>query len=125
MNFLPIILMLAFMIRKNPSSFYNILNSIDIESIAPILELFGIDKKIVEELSSTNFQNFINGNGSIKDFLPLIPIVLKYFNFNKNPSSQSFTDASKTDFTLNEELNPIKDIANENIMSTLGNYFSS
>ena len=123
MSFLPIILMLIFLMRKNPESFYGILNSLDLESIAPILELFGIDKKIVEELSSTNFLNFINGNGSIKDLLPLLPMFLKYFNFNKPPST--FTDNfDKNTYVLNEELNPIKDIACESITSTLGNYFS-
>ncbi len=120
MSFLPIILILLYMMRKNPN-LYNLLSSIDLESISPILELFNVDKKIVEELTSTNFQNFISGNGSFKDILPLLPILFKYFNKN-TPANSDLPSINYP--TLNEELNPIKDIASEKILSTLGNYFS-
>ena len=64
------------------------------------------------------------GNGSFKALLPLLPTLLKSFN-NFNNGKNYNSEETSSYYEEAQNLTPIKDIANEKIMSTLGNYFNT
>ena len=116
MSFLPIIIAIFFLIKNN-SSLPEILGNIDIDSIKNTLKELGIENDFLNGINSDTISRLLSGD--IKSLLPLLPSVLAMFN------KSSFTSSSEinTDFYKSEDLSPIKDIASEQILSTLGNYF--
>ena len=117
MSYLVIILVVVFLLSKNKSS--GILSQIDLDSILPLLSLFGIDEKITSLISSEEIKNLISGNGDIKSIMPLLLNILTSLK-----ATPTFKEEVKSEPIIqNEYLNPIKDIASEEIISTLGNYF--
>jgi hypothetical protein len=119
MSYLVIILAVMFFLSKNNQA-KGLLSQIDLDSILPMLSLFGIDEKVTNLISSNEIKNLLNGNGDIKSIMPIIFNILtsiKSKNDNYKPNENSVATYQ------NEYLNPIKDIANDEIISTLGNYF--
>ena len=119
MSFLPILLLIFLLSKSNNNTISSILNYIDLESISPVLEVFGLDKNIINVISSQEFKEFLNGNRDFKVLLPLIPTLLKNFNSKTTKHTQSNETIYKS-----ENLTPIQDIASEEVYSTLGSYFS-
>ena len=121
MNFLPLILLLFLLLKKDSNnSILDILKNIDPSYLLPILEFLGIKLDGLDILNSEELKCFLSGNGDFKSLIPIILPLLK--NFNKSPSS-SFTPFSEE--LKSEYFSPIKDIAGEEITSGLGNYFYS
>ncbi len=120
MNFLPLILLLFLLLKKDSSnSILNILKNIDTSYLLPILEFLGIKLDGLDILNSEEFKCFLSGNGDIKSLIPMLLPLLK--NFNKSSSNEC---ANFSEEVKNEYFSPIKDIAGEEITSLLGNYFS-
>ncbi len=114
MNFLPIIILLFLYMKKD--SLKGVFDSIDIDEIKETLKELGIKSEILDFLSNETINDITSGN--FKAILPLIPTFLSLFN-----KDTKFTENTTTYYNSYEELSPIKDIASENITSTLGNYF--
>ncbi len=122
MNYLIILLLGFLLLSKKSPSVSNILNGIDLENISPVLETFGVNSDLLNAINSPQIKDYLSGNGNIKDLLPLLIPILKEFLNKKN---SSFSGENVQDFTPKSEyLSPIKDIADESVLTTLGNYFN-
>lgn len=121
MSYLVIILAVVFFLSKNNQA-KGLLSQIDLDSILPLLSLFGIDEKVTSLISSNEIKDLINGNGDIKSIMPIIFNMLTTLK-----TSNSYTPPKPDTQPLyqNEYLNPIKDIASFEVLSALGNYFES
>lgn len=108
MNYLPLIL-IASLLMKNGNGFKDLLGSIDLESLSPLLSLTGLDPSALEGIKT-----LISSNG---DFKSLLPLLLKGFTLNQS-APQPVKEQSNN-------LNPIKDIASAEIIGALGNYFEN
>ena len=116
MNVLPIIIII-FMLFKDRFNSLNLLDGIDLDSVAPILELFNVDKNILNTLNSNDFKQLLNGNINLKTLLPLIMPLLNSFNSTSSTFTSSATEQSYNGTT------PIRDIAGQNIIEAFENYF--
>lgn len=116
MNFLPIILIVVFLINKKGGEF---LSGFDFESISPLLSLFGVSDEILTMLKSDGIKDLANGNFDLKT---IVPIVTSMFSKMKNEPPSPQENSFSTNQTP-EYLNPIKDVANADIISSLGTYF--
>ena len=114
MNFLPIILLIFYML-KGGSGLKDLFSNLDLNSIAPLLTTFGVDEKLVSTLFSGEFKSLLSGKFDLATLLPLITSLAG--NFNANTPAATIAKA--------ERLDPIKDVAPSQIYSTLGNYFSN
>ena len=117
MSYLPIILIVVFLL-SNKNSIKDL--PFDLESITPLLSLFGISPEISNMLSSSAVKNAMSGNLDIKELLPLITSLMT----NLKQSSPTPTPAS-TNAENSEFFDPIKSVADDKILSTLGNYFQN
>ncbi len=118
MNYLPIILIVVFLL-SNKNSNGNPL-PFDLESVTPLLSLFGVSPEILNMLSSDAIKNILSGNADINSLLPLITSFMSSFKQSQN----EYTPQSQTPDN-SEFFNPIKDLAEDRIISTLGNYFQN
>ena len=117
MNFLPIILIVVFLLNKRGG---NAFENFDIESISPLLSLFGVSEDVIKMLSSDEIKNLTKGNFDLKTIIPLLTTLFSNFNkVDQTPIKETFTNETSPEY-----LNPIKDVANADIISTLGNYFN-
>ena len=109
MNYLPLIL-IGFLLMNKSGGLSGLLSNLDLESLAPLLSLTGLDENALEGIKALS-----TSGGDIKSLLPLL---VKTFNQPaKNPSPSQVETPN--------HLNPIKDIASAEIISTLGNYFEN
>ena len=120
MSFLPIILIVLFLLNRN-DGMKELLGGLDFKSISPLLSLFGVDEKAVDMLSSPELSDLFNGKGDIKS---LIPLLSSFVSTMKNTPSSTLQKPSESTFSP-EYLNPIKDVASEEVYSTLNNYFQN
>lgn len=122
MNFLPILLIIAFLLKgngQNSSNLAEFLKNINLSDLYPLLETFGINKTLLDGLSPDVLNNFQNGNINIASLLPLIlPIINKFFQNNTNSSNLESP-------TVSEGLSPIKDVINDELYTSLEKYFST
>lgn len=120
MSYLPIILIVIFLLG-NKGSLKDFIGDFDFESITPLLSLFGVNEKTVEALTSPDIKNILSGNADLKSMLPIIINLVTELNKNTaKPSNNEFYNSPSP-----EALDPIKDLAPEQIISSLGNYFQS
>lgn len=117
MSFLPIILTIVFLLNKN-ANFKDVLSGFDVESIAPLLSLFGVPESAAQTLKSEEFKNVLNGSLDVKTILPLITNLISSFK------TASTANTSENPLITPEYLNPIKDVASPEILSSLGSYFN-
>ncbi len=117
MSYLPIILIVVFLLSNKNSNGNEL--PFDLETITPLLSLFGVSPKISEILSSADIKNVLSGNADIKSLLPLITSLITTLKPNEPPVEQNFESENS------EFFNPIKDVAEDKIISTLGSYFQN
>ena len=116
MSYLPIILIVIFLLNRN-SGVKEVLQNFDFQSISPLLSLFGVNDKVIETMQSPEMKNVINGNIDIKTIMPLLTTLISSV---KETSTKESTQEKQYQ---HEYLNPIKDVASEEVFSTLSNYF--
>ena len=112
MNYLPLIL-IAVLLMKNSSNALDFIKGLDLDGLSPILSMLGIDKTAL-----TSITELLSGSGDLKS---LLPTLLNAFASSK--ISESSNLSSSVTPTQASGLNPIKDVAGSQIISTLGNYF--
>ena len=117
MSYLPIVLIVIFLLsRKNPS----ILDGFDFESVSPLLSLFGVSEEVLSLLKGDEIKNLASGNFDLKSILPLVTSLFSHIKSEPSTPVESPPNFSDTP----EYLNPIKDVASADIISSLGSYFS-
>ncbi len=119
MSYLPIILIVVFLLSRNGKGLSG-LKDFDFESIAPLLNLFGVNDNVLKLLTGDEMKNITSDNFDIKSVLPLVTSLLENF---KSTNHKPFVNEQHFAPTP-EYLNPIKDVASAEILSSLGNYFN-
>lgn len=120
MNFLPLILILFLLFKKQDSPILDFIKGIDVASLSPILNLLGFDESALEILENENFKNFLAGNGDIKSLIPMLLPLLKNFTTKRATPTADFSESIKSEY-----LSPIKDIASSEITALLDGYFAT
>ena len=118
MSYLPIILIVVYLLN-NKGNLKDFIGDFDFESISPLLSLFGVNENLLKTLSSLDIKNVLQGNADIKSILPLIINLAS----SMNNHGQQVSEVNDSFTTTPEALEPIKDLAPEQIISSLGNYF--
>ncbi len=111
-----LVFILIFTFMKN-GSLSSVLNGVDIDGIKDTLKGLGVENSLLDSISSETVDKVLSGD--FKALLPLIPTIIGLFNKN----GDNFTSSESKNVVL-EELNPIKDIANDKIINSFGSYFS-
>lgn len=74
--FLIIFLLYIMLSNKSGGGLKQILSDIDLETVKPLLSLFGVDESALDALSGENLQDLLNGNGDILSLIKtLLPII--------------------------------------------------
>lgn len=74
--FLIIFLLYIMLSNKSGGGLRQILSDIDLETVKPLLSLFGVDESALDALSGENLQDLLNGNGDILSLIKtLLPII--------------------------------------------------
>ncbi len=120
MSYLPIILVVLYLLNKK-GGISELLGGLDVESISPLLSLFGVNKGAVELLSSPELKNVLSGNADIKSIIPLITTIMSTM---KNTPPSAPVSEPQSQYTP-EYLNPIKDVASPDVFTVLNNYFDN
>ena len=120
MSFLPIILIILYLLNSN-GGIKELLGGLDIKSIAPLLSLFGVNEKALDMLSMPEITNLISGKGDIKTLIPLFSSLISSIK----SSEPTYKETASESPLQPEFLNPIKDVASEEVYSTLYNYFQN
>ena len=110
--FLIVFLLYMMLSNKSGGGLKQILSDIDLETVKPLLSLFGLDESALDALSGENLQDLLNGNGDIlsliKTLLPIISAAysaIKGFGGQENAlqgdsngyGNGNFTDSSFAD----------------------------
>lgn len=74
--FLIVFLLYIMLSNKSGGGLKQILSDIDLETVKPLLSLFGVDESALDALSGENLQDLLNGNGDILSLIKtLLPII--------------------------------------------------
>lgn len=117
MSYLAIIFIVYALLKGGGNGYSNALNAIknlDFKTLTPILELFDVDKSIIDALSSADFTDKFD----FKTLLPLLTPVISAF-INKK---QFNNDVANVNY---DGLSPVKDVFNDEIYNDLEAYFST
>ena len=118
MSYLPIILVVIFLLNRS-SGVKEVLQNFDFQSISPLLSLFGVNDKIIETMQSQEMKNALDGNLDIKTLMPLLTTLISSVKQNATVEKN---DEKRYE---PEYLNPIKDVASEEVYSSLNSYFEN
>ena len=116
MNILPLLLVGLLLGGEKFSSFKDLLLKIDFSSFTPIFQLLGIDKKVVDFLSSEEFSNSLL-SGDLKSLLPLCAPLFA-------PREQVKEDCDDTEQKQCDYFSPIKNVAPTDVGATIENFFN-
>ena len=74
--FLIVFLLYIMLSNKSGGGLKQILSDIDLETVKPLLSLFGVDESALDALSGETLQDLLNGNGDILSLIKtLLPII--------------------------------------------------
>lgn len=74
--FLIVFLLYMMLSNKSGGGLKQILSDIDLETVKPLLSLFGVDESALDALSGENLQDMLDGNGDILSLIKtLLPII--------------------------------------------------
>lgn len=74
--FLIVFLLYIMLSNKSSGGLKQILSDIDLETVKPLLSLFGVDESALDALSGENLQDLLNGNCDILSLIKtLLPII--------------------------------------------------
>ena len=74
--FLIVFLLYMMLSNKSGGGLKQILSDIDLETVKPLLSLFGVDESALDALSGENLQDLLSGNGDILSLIKtLLPII--------------------------------------------------
>ncbi len=126
MSYMLIILVIFFIMKGNNNNLLDFIKNVDLSSILPYLEMLGIDKKVVETISSEDFQKVLSGSFDVKTLLPLVMPILQNFIFSKqSATTQSYESEKQAYSTDIQGISPIKDVASDEVVSMFSDYFNS
>lgn len=126
MSYMLIILVIFFIMKGNNNNLLDFIKNVDLSSILPYLEMLGIDKKVVETISSEDFQKVLSGSFDIKTLLPLVMPILQNFIFSKQSATTKPYESEKQAYSTDiQGISPIKDVASDEVVSMFSDYFNS
>ena len=89
--FLIVFLLYAMLNNNSGGGLKQLLFDLDVDTVKPLLTLFGVDEKVLDALSGEGLQNLSDGNGDIlsliKTLLPIISAVYSAYKSNGNSGS--------------------------------------
>lgn len=118
MSYLPIILVVIFLLNRS-GGVKEVFQNFDFQSISPLLSLFGVNDKIIETMQSPEMKNVLDGNLDIKTLMPLLTTLISSVKEN-SPAPKTEEKRYEPEY-----LNPIKDVASEEVYSSLNSYFEN
>ena len=121
MSYMLLILIIFLFFKGGNENISNLLSSLNINDLAPILQTFGIDKSVLETLQSQDFKSLLSGNFDLKTLLPLVTPFLK----NAMQSNFATPTSNFENPSFSDNVSPIKDIANEDISAIFVDYLSN
>ena len=87
--FLIIFLLYMMLSNKSGGGLKQILSDIDLETVKPLLSLFGVDESALDALNSENLQDLLSGNGDILSLIKtLLPIISAAYSAIKGFAGQ-------------------------------------
>ncbi len=116
-----LIFIFLFMNKGGSNQVLDLIKSVDLSAILPILENFGVSPQIKDFINSDNFKEVLSGNLDLSKILPILTPLISSFIGNTNTFSNKDNDL---DNLVSERLSPIKDIANEYVTNTFEEIFS-
>ena len=122
MNLTFILLLILLFGGGRTAEIRNFLARVDFKSFAPVLKLMGVSDKTIEYLSSENFEKLMEGNGDLKSALPAFLSAFKKETPAATGEENGETEGDKP--IKNNYLDPIKDLAANEALSSLGAYFT-
>lgn len=122
MSYMLIILIIILFLKGKGGNLTELLSSLNINDVAPLLQTFGVDTSILDTLQSQDFKSILSGNFDLKTILPLITPFLTNVMQNNFKPSNSFNFENKS---FEDNISPIKDIANEDISSIFIDYITN
>lgn len=124
MSLLPLLFLLLFSQNNQNFQLKNILENLDVQSLAPVLNLLGINGNAINLLSSPQFKEILNGNANLTSILPsLLPLFSGLFNA-ENSSDKKNDGAKAPPKDQCFYLSPIEDFANDTVKNGLSDYFA-
>ncbi len=122
MSYMLLFLIIFLFLRGKSGNLIDLLSSLNLDDVTPVLQTFGVDTSILESLKGKDFSSLLSGNFDIKTLLPLITPIMQTF------MQKGFTTSQSTNFTsqsFTDNVSPIKDIANEDISSAFIDYLTN
>lgn len=122
MSYLAIILVVVLIFKSKsntPNGIFELLKNLDLQTILPLLELFGIDESLTKIISQENINNLLNGNLDMQSIISLLSPLISSF-LNKKPTYSSVNSSLGGD-----GLAPIQGVVSDDLYLELENYFSN
>jgi len=119
MNPLLLVFLFLFLGKDGISQIKDLIARIDFKSFAPVMKLLGVSDKAIEFLSSDGFSAALEQGGDIKTLLSAALAASSGINKNSPPA-----DTADEEIVSNNYLNPIKNVASDEVEQTLGNFFA-
>ena len=121
MNFAPLLLILLYFWKNNPSWLKNVLPRLDLPSFAPLFKILGLNDKTVSFLTSEKFAAalsavFDNDSADLKSILPALIGLLSSQSKAEEEITSEAADVNAAYFT------PVKDIMPEDVSESLSEY---
>ena len=128
MNFAPLLLILLYFWKNNPSWFKNVLPRLDLPSFAPLFKILGLSDKTVNFLTSEKFAAALSAafENDSADFKSILPALIGLFS-SQDKSEEEKKAASEEKPSEAPDVNavyfaPVKDIMPEDISESLSEY---
>lgn len=128
MNFAPLLLILLFFWKSNPSWVKNVLPRLDLPSFAPLFKILGLNDKTVSFLTSEKFAAalsavFDNDSADLKSILPaLIGLLSSQSKAEEEKKAASEEKSSEAADVTAAYFTPVKDIMPEDVSESLSEY---
>lgn len=128
MNFAPLLLILLYFWKNNPSWLKNVLPRLDLPSFAPLFKILGLSDKTVNFLTSEKFAAALSAAfaNDPADFKSILPALIGLFS-SQDKSEEEKKAASEEKSSEAADVNaayftPVKDIMPEDISESLSEY---
>ena len=128
MNFAPLLLILLYFWKNDPSWLKSVLPRLDLPSFAPLFKILGLSDKTVNFLTSEKFAAALSAafENDAADFKSLLPALMGLFSSGdkseeekKAASGEKSSEAADVNAAY---FTPVKDIMPEDISESLSEY---
>lgn len=128
MNFTPLLLILLYFWKNDPSWLKNVLPRLDLPSFAPLFKILGLNDKTVTFLTSEKFAAalaaaFGNDSADFKSLLPAIVGLISSTDKSEEEKKAASEEKSSEAADVNAAyFTPVKDVMPDDISESLSEY---